>query len=363
MEGNGRLPFRVVRLLPPLPAPIPEPVAHKLDTLSASRPTFPFPRSLVPLLHSIRMRTKTSEKRPSALEPIPGGPGEPMSPRTQPVRISIDLGSNRTRLMRQDSTEEPLTIPTAFLRNSDRNSFVVGKVLLSQNSKDAVWPMRGGVVGSEEDCLLFLRILRKWFVPDAEEVWAIMSAPSSGRAGEAERLAQLAGLVFERALVVPGLTLSALTLMNEWKRELKASTLLDLGASSIQAALVSGAWPEPNEIVHFEGGGNIFDLRLVAGINELFPGLSGRVISYTVYDPSRYEQEFGLKPFVFGASPALNQRRFSPQTSVPNLFCVGDSVLPERPSVPQAMESGILGAQKVLKRMKMTGDRRASCQE
>ncbi|HEY74533.1 MAG: hypothetical protein DRI81_13830 [Chloroflexi bacterium] len=102
---------------------------------------------------------------------------------------------------------------------------------------------------------------------------------------------------------------------------------------------------------------------MTTGLEQLFPGLSGRVISYTVYDPSRYEQEFGLKPFVFGASPALNQRRFSPQTSVPNLFCVGDSVLPERPSVPQAMESGILGAQKVLKRMKMTGDRRASCQE
>jgi len=177
--------------------------------------------------------------------------------------------------MRQDQPGgEPLTIPSAFLRNSDRNSFVVGKVILSQNSKDAVWPMKGGTVASEEDCLLFLRILRKWFVPDAEEVWAIMSAPSSGRTGEAERLAQLAGLVFERALVVPGLTLSALTLMNEWKRDLKASTLLDLGASSIQAALVSGAWPEPNEIVHFEGGGNLFDLRLVNGINELFPGLS-----------------------------------------------------------------------------------------
>lgn len=94
---------------------------------------------------------------------------------------------------------------------------------------------------------------------------------------------------------------------------------------------------------------------MTAGLDHLFPGLSDRVISYTVYDPQRYRREFGLKPFVFGTSPALDQRRFSPQTPVPNLLCVGDSVLPERPSVPQAMESGILGAQAVLEQMRITG--------
>jgi len=90
---------------------------------------------------------------------------------------------------------------------------------------------------------------------------------------------------------------------------------------------------------------------MTEGLERLFPGLSSRVASYTVYDPARYEQEFGLRPFVFGVSPDLSHRRFSPQTSVPNLFCVGDSVQPERPSVPQVMESGLLCAQEIVRQI------------
>lgn len=97
---------------------------------------------------------------------------------------------------------------------------------------------------------------------------------------------------------------------------------------------------------------------MTTGLERLFPALSDQVISYTTYEPSRYEREFGLRPFVFGTSPALSQRRLSPQTPVPNLLCVGDSVLPERPSVPQAMESGILGAQAVLRQMEGAGSLR-----
>lgn len=95
---------------------------------------------------------------------------------------------------------------------------------------------------------------------------------------------------------------------------------------------------------------------MTKGLERLFPGLSDRVISYTVYDPEKYRQEFGLRPFVFGMSPVVNQRRFSVRTPIPNLFCVGDSVLPERPSVPQAMESGISGAYEVLEQIR-TGSR------
>jgi phytoene desaturase len=83
------------------------------------------------------------------------------------------------------------------------------------------------------------------------------------------------------------------------------------------------------------------DMIMNDGLEQLFPGLTGRVVSYTVYDPTRYEQEFGLKPIVFGVSPDLNYRRLPQQTPVHNLFCVGDSVQPEKPSVPQAMESGL----------------------
>ncbi|MBN1217459.1 MAG: NAD(P)/FAD-dependent oxidoreductase [Anaerolineae bacterium] len=90
---------------------------------------------------------------------------------------------------------------------------------------------------------------------------------------------------------------------------------------------------------------------MTEGLERLFPGLSDRVVNYTVFDPTRYEQEFGLKPFVYGLSPDLNYRRFPVQTPVSNLFCVGDSVQPERPSVPQAMESGILCAQEIIRQV------------
>ncbi len=87
------------------------------------------------------------------------------------------------------------------------------------------------------------------------------------------------------------------------------------------------------------------------GLDLLFPRLSERVTGYTVYDPAKYEREFGLKPFVYGTSPEIGNRRFPLQTPISNLFCVGDSVQPERPSVPQAMESGISCAQVILRRI------------
>jgi phytoene dehydrogenase-like protein len=92
------------------------------------------------------------------------------------------------------------------------------------------------------------------------------------------------------------------------------------------------------------------------GLDRLFPGLSDHVTSYIVYDPTRYEREFGLRPFVCGTLPELNNRRFLSQTPVPNLFCVGDSVQPDRLSVPQAMEFGILCAQRIAEQL--VGDQR-----
>jgi phytoene dehydrogenase-like protein len=80
------------------------------------------------------------------------------------------------------------------------------------------------------------------------------------------------------------------------------------------------------------------------GLEKLFKGFSRAITSYAIYDPIRYEREFGFPPYVFGVSPAQDQRRFPVRTPIPNLFCVGDSVQPDGPSVPQAMESGIAAA-------------------
>jgi phytoene dehydrogenase-like protein len=80
---------------------------------------------------------------------------------------------------------------------------------------------------------------------------------------------------------------------------------------------------------------------LKEGLEDLLPGLSNAIKNYTIYDPFRYEQEFGFCPRVFGVPPDMGHSRFDIQTPINGLFLVGDSVAPEGPSVPQAMASGI----------------------
>ncbi|OPX96100.1 MAG: protoporphyrinogen oxidase [Syntrophorhabdus sp. PtaU1.Bin002] len=90
---------------------------------------------------------------------------------------------------------------------------------------------------------------------------------------------------------------------------------------------------------------------LQEGLEDLFKGLSGAVTGYVVYDPTRYEKEFGFAPYVFGVSPDLQYARFPVETPIDNLFCVGDSVEPDGPCVPQAMESGLECARMIARRL------------
>jgi phytoene dehydrogenase-like protein len=103
----------------------------------------------------------------------------------------------------------------------------------------------------------------------------------------------------------------------------------------------------PRDQVSFQSLNDQVQKVMNDGLERLLRGFSKAITSYSVYDPMRYEQEFGFSPHVFGVSPALDQLRFPTHTPIPNLFCVGDSVQPAGPCVPQAMESGIAGAQMV----------------
>jgi phytoene dehydrogenase-like protein len=87
---------------------------------------------------------------------------------------------------------------------------------------------------------------------------------------------------------------------------------------------------------------------LTTGLEELLPGLSGHILQAAVYPPERYAQTFGFRPHVYGITPGKPTERFSSQLPAPNLFCVGDSVAPDRPSVPQALASGIYCANQIL---------------
>ena len=77
------------------------------------------------------------------------------------------------------------------------------------------------------------------------------------------------------------------------------------------------------------------------GLDNLFPGLSKAVTDFSVYYPEKYKNEFGFPPHVYGVAPDIGVNRFTIQTPITNLYCVGDSVMPEGPCVPQAMESGL----------------------
>ena len=90
------------------------------------------------------------------------------------------------------------------------------------------------------------------------------------------------------------------------------------------------------------------------GLDKLVNGLSKAVTNYTIYNPERYEKEFGFPPRVFGVSPDYRYSRVSTQTPITNLYCVGDSVAPDGPCVPQAMESGLNCARQIASQIKKT---------
>ena len=64
-------------------------------------------------------------------------------------------------------------------------------------------------------------------------------------------------------------------------------------------------------------------------------------LGYIIDNPEKYKEEFGFPPNVYGVAPDVGVHRFPIQTPVKSLFLVGDSVAPEGPCVPQAMESGL----------------------
>jgi hypothetical protein len=193
--------------------------------------------------------------------------------RTTPVlRISVDLGSQTTRILGTPGRPgTPRVLPTVFARGSEPNTYLIGRQALAS---DQNWPLRRGVIEAEEDLLTFLRILRQFLNPAGSEIWAVLSAPSAGRTGEAEKLAQVASIAFERALVVPGLTLAAWAVKQNGAPLGDRATLLDLGAASLQIATYDARRPEPAEIFHLAAGGSLLDIQLARALTRRYPELS-----------------------------------------------------------------------------------------
>ncbi len=191
-------------------------------------------------------------------------------------RLSIDLGSQTTRILTAENAETtPYRLPTAFLRTEKPSSFIIGyRLLRPPYSRKLTWPLPRGTVDDPAACLTYLRILKRYVVPPGVTTWAVISTPSGGRSPDAKQLAQLASLAFDRALVVPGLTLTALALISRRAPFFRPATLLDLGATTYRAAVVEGCWPEPKEIVHLGPGGVRFDMELARTLSRQFPRIN-----------------------------------------------------------------------------------------
>lgn len=193
---------------------------------------------------------------------------------TGPLKVSIDMGSGMTRVLAGvDAPDVRLAMPTAYAHRVASNTYVLGKDALACGDAAPVNPLRFGEVFTEESCVTFLRLIRQALGYPSRQSWAILSSPSSGKNGESEKLARLAGLVFQRALVMPGLTLTTVALHGLYAPRPHGMMLIDLGETTIKAALLDGSWTEPEHILHFRGGGLTLDARLERALRAGWPGL------------------------------------------------------------------------------------------
>ncbi len=191
--------------------------------------------------------------------------------KSPPLRVSIDLGSCATRMCAGDAdAEEVRVFPSAFAPTSAPDTFVIGDEVFRRRLTPSV-PVEAGVV-AEQHCATFLRLLRSIAGHEDRPTWAVLSTPSSGRADQPEKLARVAGVAFDRVLVVPGLTLAALALKDTLAPE-GGLTLVGIGHASIQVALLDKTMSEPQQIVYISGGGEALERRVAEEFRGLVPDI------------------------------------------------------------------------------------------
>ncbi|HAK95406.1 MAG TPA: hypothetical protein DCM87_10470 [Planctomycetes bacterium] len=186
--------------------------------------------------------------------------------------MSIDLGSSATRMCFGDAgAHEVRCHSTVFAPAGAPDAFVLGEEVFRRRLAP-IEPLPAGLL-SEQECAIFLRLLRAIAGSEERQAWAVLSTPSSGSADAPEHLARIAGRAFDRALVVPGLTLAGIAL-KDILTPARGFTLIGIGHASIQVALVEQSMHEPREIVHISGGTASLDEHLREELRALVPDLS-----------------------------------------------------------------------------------------
>ncbi|HNR98104.1 MAG TPA: hypothetical protein PKX48_01080 [Planctomycetota bacterium] len=194
-----------------------------------------------------------------------------MAQSTAPLRVSIDLGSSATRMCFGDAAASEVRFHSTVFAPSDApDTYVLGEEVFRRRLTP-IEPLPAGHP-SEQECAIFLRLLRAIAGEEGRPAWAVLSSPSSGSADASELLARIAGRAFDGALVIPGLTLATFVLKDVLTPD-RGFTLIGVGSTSIQIALVEQSMREPGEIVHISGGTASLDGLLREELRALVPDI------------------------------------------------------------------------------------------
>ncbi len=203
------------------------------------------------------------------------------------TRLSIDLGSRYTRVLKSPGGNgSPDSIPTVYAKKDD--TLLLGaKAERLRTKTRLIHPLDHGILPSEQNCLSFLQMLHHKYIQNNNRSWAVLSAPSVGKFKDSKKLVEIASQVFYQALVIPELTMAVFALRNRKILNDRKATLINLGASCMQLALIEGKWPEPKEIIHVSGGGNEIDHALKSAVESILPD-----ITITVDTARRLKEKF-----------------------------------------------------------------------
>lgn len=217
--------------------------------------------------------------------------------RCVPARIGLDLGAFETRLTLPDASASwgyrTLSVPTLLSYSRQeaepvRFSCIGEKAIARRDHMRLVHPFRSGLEGRALILRDFAHHLRETFERRGEPApWGVVNCSAAASEDEKAMKRAVANELFERVLFVDDTFLLAVGLASQ--EMAKHSIILDIGSTSIRAALMHGETPSPDERVEVPSGGARVDEALRRSLSLRYPELL--VTSWTL---SRLKEELAF---------------------------------------------------------------------
>ncbi|MBI4603581.1 MAG: rod shape-determining protein, partial [Planctomycetes bacterium] len=199
---------------------------------------------------------------------------------SSPPRIGVDLGAHETRMAFREGPggeERVVSVPTllSYSRKEAepvRFSCIGEKALARRDHMRLVHPYRSGLEGRGLILRDFAHHLRELYQRRGEPApWAVVSCSTGASEEEKAMKRTVSNEVFDRVLFVDDMFLLALGLASQEVSQ--HSILIDVGSSSIRAALMHGEAPASEERVEVPHGGARVDEALRRGFALRYPEL------------------------------------------------------------------------------------------